>query len=267
MLIWSTHFPLSDVIAFTSTLPHNDVYLLDVNHHITRSLTQSPMLERGLRWSPDGERLAFINGVNSISVMDYRGNREQQFTQTRYYMRSVAWSVDGQDVYFTAAENGPIRMHVMPPEGDTYEVETLPVDYHDLMWSPDGQRLTFASLHEGDHEIYVMDWVNSTIQRLTERDSIDVSPSWSPDGRAIAFMSQESGGYELNIFDLETGATQPITRIPNSARTPLWSHDGRTLFYASGRSIYAVNLDNSDQYEVIDVGLLIGGMALQPLLS
>jgi TolB protein len=112
-----------------------------------------------------------------------------------------------------------------------------------------------------------MDWSTSTLQRLTERSSIDVSPSWSPDGSAIAYMSQKSGHYEINIFDFTTGQTQPIIPIANPVRTPLWSHDGQRLLYASGPRIYAVNLDGSQQRELINVGVQIGTMALQPLLG
>jgi Tol biopolymer transport system component len=268
ILAWSSRFPLSDVVAYTSVLPNNAVYLLDVGHQMTRSLAHTPMLKHGLRWSPDGDRLAYINGTNIISIMDFKGNPEQQLRRTRMYMRSVAWSIDGRELYFTAAENGPIRLHMLTAAGaDTLVVETLPVDYHDLTWSPDGQKLTFSSLHEGDHEIYVMDWSTSTLQRLTERSSIDVSPSWSPDGSAIVYMSQKSGHYEINIFDFTTGQTQPIIPIANPVRTPLWSHDGQRLLYASGPRIYAVNLDGSQQRELINVGVQIGTMALQPLLG
>jgi len=266
ILLVSRHFPPGVVIAYSSIRPDNDIHLLDVARQISRTLTDTPAQERGLRWSPDGERLAFINGMNNLYVMSFKGHQEQQLTHYQVYLRSLAWSADGHDIYFTASENRPIQMHVLTgDDANTRRVETPPVDYHDLMWSPDGQWLTFASLHEGDHEIYLMEWTTGKIQRLTERQTVDVSPSWSPDGSAIAFMSERGGQYTINVFDLDTGSIHQIKNITTPARIPRWSHDGKSLLYASGPSIYAVNRDGSNHHELVNVGSEIEAMALQPL--
>ncbi|MBZ0299364.1 MAG: hypothetical protein K8J31_06480, partial [Anaerolineae bacterium] len=148
-----------DVIALTSILPRNDLFILDVPRRILRNLTHSAAIERGLRWSPDGEQLAYISDLYEIRTLPFMGKQTNRITIGTAYIRSLAWSLDGTRIFFTASDSGPVQLRSMSAKGeDVQAVPNLPLDYHDLTWSPDGQLLAFASLHEGDHAIYIMDW-------------------------------------------------------------------------------------------------------------
>lgn len=252
-----------DVVAVTSIWPHGDLFILDIPRQILRNLTHSAPIERGVRWSPDGERLAFISGNYEIYTIGFSGGNHRRLVKGTAFTRGIAWSHDGQSIYFTASESGPPSLHYLASEGGKIQtVETPPLAYHDMAWSPDGQRLTFASVHEGDHEVYVMDWGSSRVRRLTGRRTVDVSPVWSPDGQAIAFMSVRSGFYEIDIINLESGVVQPINRVLGPVRTPAWV--GTSIIYASGRRIYAVDIDGYNHRELANVGFEITTLAVRP---
>jgi Tol biopolymer transport system component/DNA-binding winged helix-turn-helix (wHTH) protein len=102
-------------------------------------------------------------------------------------------------------------------------------------FSPDGNQIAFVwDGEQGDnHDIYIKQFGNESLLRLTTNPAVDTRPCWSPDSRYIAFTRELSEGAALYLIPSLGGAERRITQLW-SARTPYqfrisWSPDGEWL--------------------------------------
>lgn len=122
-------------------------------------------------------------------------------------------------------------------------------------WSPDGRRVVFEGLTAGGtSDLYLLDFRDHALRRLTEDYYHDGDPDVSPDGRWIAFSSDrtpfgQDGHSNLFLLDLETGEIRFLTYGPWEDRDPRWSPDGSHVVFSSNRSgthdLYVVRPDGS----------------------
>ena len=110
-------------------------------------------------WSPDGSRLAFIQG-HDPTVNGFAGITG---CSPEVCVIEIA---SGKETNLTQGFGGT-----------------------DPAWSPDGTRIAFSSLRDGNYEIYTVALKGDQLQRLTYTEWAEAEPSWSPDGRKIAYVS------------------------------------------------------------------------------
>jgi Tol biopolymer transport system component len=173
-------------------------------------------------WSPDGIQIAF---------------------------QSARVAGNGLDVYVMNADGSDQHRLVMHPGGggqipDNTTDETSPA------WSPTSWQIAFVTRRDGDEEIYSMDPIGHSVQRLTNTPAADRDPAWAPDGGAIAFSSDRDGNEEIYVLTLRQRLTR-ITSHAASDRAPAWSPDGRRIVFQSRRDgdweIYSASADGGDE--------------------
>lgn len=81
------------------------------------------------------------------------------------------------------------------PGDSSLEAMRAIAEQQSYAWSPDGKKLAFtAALDKPEADIYVYDLDSQDIQKVSQDDGQDFSPSWSPDGKSILYFEAESFG-------------------------------------------------------------------------
>lgn len=209
-----------------------NLVFLDLKSGRETALTKSAALNFDPRWSPDGERIAYVTtegtGNFHIAVAERSGGRwtarrwrdERKTDAARYYYSPVdhelspAWSPDGKDLVFisntdVAHGTGKIvrqKFDLSSPPEIVRDEETNWKAHPD--WSPDGTRIVYSSyLGRQWHQLWMTTAAPGGYPTpFTYGDFDFTSARWSPDGSRIAAISNASGGLEIEIIDVIGGA-------------------------------------------------------------
>jgi serine/threonine-protein kinase len=118
--------------------------------------------------------------------------------------------------------------------------------------SPDGKRIGFHDMNPVNMDVWIYDFEQAALIRMTFDPRQDGYPVWSPDGKHIAFWSRQ-GGEAPNLYvrsaDL-TGADRRLTTSPNSQLPFSWAAGGTLLVFQensreSGTNIGLVAMDGT----------------------
>lgn len=142
----------------------------------------------------------------------------------------LALSPDGEKVAFVA--RGDVFAASAEDGGIATRVTTSVAAESEVVWAPDSRRIAYASRRSGNTDLFLYDFRDMTETRLTEGESVDVTPRFSPDGNRVAFARN---GREIRVLDLESGDQRVIAEgllwvSPYTGAEPLvWSPDGEWL--------------------------------------
>ncbi len=229
-----------------------ELVLVDVHSHSQRKLTRDRKGISFPRWSPSGDRLAYLaNDVNNkpqIFLMPMGGGDSQQLTTVGAGIQQFAWRPDGNAIAFAASDEMPKRTGADKFD-DAFEVGDndflvtgKPMPTHLWMILAEGgeaKRLTSGS------------WSLP----ISHPPGSPASPiAWSPDGKSIAFVkittpySGDADQSSLQILDVETDRFHPVTGRAKHEGYPSFSPDGKKISYwfprdgetKKGNDIYVV---------------------------
>ncbi len=98
-------------------------------------------------------------------------------------------------------------------------------------------QIAFVSNRSGFKEVWVMDYDGANQRRITNLQTIALTPRWSPDGSRIAFTCyQKSGGTisaQICMHSMETGRSVAFYRYRGTNSSPAWSPDGSKIVFMS----------------------------------
>ena len=189
------------------------------------------------RLSPDGRKLAFVNG-GDISIHDMDRDTTSRLTFTGAANLPV-WAPDGKHIIFEAASAGLFWVR-SDGAGTPQRVLESPNSLLPWSFSPDGPRLAYREISpETGQDIWTLplDLTDPDHPKLAKpvpflRTSANESvPRFSPDGRWIAYRSDESGGNEIYVRPFPSGSGGKWQISSGGGIYGLWSSNGRELFY------------------------------------
>jgi Tol biopolymer transport system component len=202
-------------------------------------------------WSPDGKKIAFLRGRNSIVhiyTMNIDGTNQTKLTRHDSDNFSFSWSPDNSKIVFSTDRDQPFSLDINNParyemymiNADGSGVKRLTqTDYHSLWpsWSPDGQTIAYTSGPVGSAAIYLMNADGSGQRKLSTGTGIYKSPAWSPDGKKIVMMGGSFQDNDIYVMDADGGGITTLVTAPGRAGFPSWSPDGSKIAFNADKSI------------------------------
>ena len=224
----------------------NELVLVDVATGAQRVLTFDRKDVGSPRWSPNGDRLAFLAVVPytkdkkvdatkkedspQVFVMPMRGGEAKKMTNAPNGVEQFAWRPNGKDIAYVTSDDPPNQKEI-EKHNDSFEV---------------GDNDFLATSAVTSSHIWLVSAEGGTAKRLTSgtwsllKSAIGspASPiSWAPDGTSLTFTRQEhphTGDADLTtlqILNVETGEIRKLTSHKNFEGYGQFSPDGSQLAY------------------------------------
>lgn len=228
--------------------PLYDLWVIDPIGGVARNLTDTPGVDTGAAWSPDGTRLAFASNragphdaAYEIYTMNADGSGVKRLTQDeRSLSSSPTWSPNGRRIAFARGA----ELWVMRADGKGEKVIFREPSGRRIFlndWSPDGRTLLFEmDTADSDFDIWSIAADGRRPRRLIASGDDEWGASFSPDGKKIAFTrgtlceSAVTGWclYDIVVVERDGRNATNITNTPNlSEESPTWSPDGTLIAY------------------------------------
>lgn len=251
-----------------------DLWILDAatgsNH---KKLTKGKGNESQARWSPQGERIAFVTktkdkkkqkGKNQIFIYNTKKGKTAAISNLKNSPSSISWSPDGKWIAFSAmVYEAPPKLGIMPPKPK------------DAQWAKEA-RITDRFKHEADgrgyikpgfRHIYIISSQGGKARKLTKGNrNHGGSLQWSPDGNHLYFSGnlKEDWDYdfrnsEIYKLHIQSGDITPLTDRNGPDRGHQISPDGSKIAYLGFddkvqtyqvSKLYLMNSDGSEKQEL-----------------
>ena len=211
-----------------------NLWLAAVDGSSNRPLTSGNENHGSPRWSPDGDRLAFVkDGEIHIRWMD--SGQTAQISNLPNSPNGLSWSPDGKWFAFSMfVPDKPKSFAKMPPKPPGAEWAKPAIVIDSLIYRADGA----GYLPEGFSQIFLMRSDGGTPRQLTKGSFDHGAPQWMPDGKTLVFSANhhEDGPYEPNnsevhLLDIASGKITTLTNRLGPDGSPRVSPDGRHIGY------------------------------------
>lgn len=254
----------------------NDIWVVSREGGTALPLASPPGQEAFPRFSPDGQRIAFMGnyeGDEDLYVIDAAGGIPARVTYHPASEVLCDWTPDGRLLFFSNALAPQGRMtQLLVTSADGGLPEKLPVPYGaNGAVSPDGQWLAYTP-HSRDHrtwkryrggmatDIWLFHLTNHTSKRITDWEGTDSQPMWH--GETVYYLSDAGPAHRLNIwsYDTKTGRRQQVTLLKDyDAKWPAIGpgpDGGGEIVFQNGVHLSVVDLRTK---EVRNVEVVIPG--------
>ncbi len=227
----------------------SDIWLISADGRSRRQLTNRHHRDSAPRWSPGGDRLAFVSPETDekdakpqIWAISVAGGEATRVTSLKQGASDPVWSPDGKSIAFLARDPKPTDTPG-DPKAPKVEVKQGRVYATDVKVT---DRILYRSgeyrTKEERRHLYVIPARGGKERRLTDGDCDDSQPAWSPDGRHLAFTSTRARDPDFDlvgdvwVVPVSGGGPKRRTALPGGASDPAWSPDGRWLAYVGSEA-------------------------------
>ncbi|GGY37269.1 alpha/beta hydrolase family protein [Parvularcula lutaonensis] len=211
------------------------VYDLDEDRHYP--LLDGDSAGSAPRWSPDGERIAFLSsreGKPDLKVHDLETGRTFSLAKLQEGTSPPVWSPDGDRVAFSMfVPEKPEPLISLPPKPEGAEwAEPIRV-YDKLRFRGDGQ----GYLEPGEYQVFVLPTDGGTPRQVSSLEGGTSSPVWLDEKTLIVsgnedekrdLQPQENRLYRIS---LEDGSAEALTEEGSAAFSPTLGPRGSRVAY------------------------------------
>ena len=205
---------------------------------------------RSPKWSPDGNKLAYVSfesRKSTVIVQDLATGQRKTVANFRGDNYAPNWSPDGSKLVVSLSKDSVSQIYVISANGGeaVRVTQSNGIDTN-ATFTPDGKDIIFVSDRSGGPQLYRVAANGGTPQRLTFEGNYNVNPRMSADGKLVAFVSRDSGKLRIATLELATSQVNVLTDGPLDD-SPSFAPNGRTILFeskAGGRgTLGAVSVD------------------------
>lgn len=218
-----------------------NLWILNSNGSSHRKLTSREVSESQARWSPKGNRIAFVSSTEEgaeLYMYWVKSGQIAKLSQLEKSPGNITWSPDGKQIAFTMfiAEKPPV-------------VAKLPRKPKDAKWA-EPARITDRLKHEADGRgymepgfthIFIIPAEGGTARQLTsENYNHGGSLSFSADGNEIFFSANRKEDWEYDFrnseiykVNVKSGQISQLTTQIGPDYSPKISPDGKRIAFIS----------------------------------
>ena len=214
--------------------------------------TSSGKQDAAPRWSPDGNRLAFVSNragkTKQLYVIPVTGGEARRLTDLAEDVTEPVWSPDGTRLAFTVRVRDPEYDEEDEKRRRPRRFTRLQFKLDSEGWIGDRRRHVFTVPADG----------SEPPTQVTHGDYEDVNPQWSPDGRRIVFASARQDDWDVEMFKdlhlvgVEGGEPVALTKGDAWFEAPAWSPDGSSIACRFGPGGF--DFPRHGQIAVLDAG-------------
>lgn len=237
----------------------NEIILVDTSTGKQRALTSGRTEVSQPRWSPAGDRLAFLSPAPvgkeakpQIFVLDMNGGEARRVTSAPNGILHYTWRPDGKAIAFATSDDSPNkkigdREISFEVGNDHFLTTSQVVPAH--AWLVELESGKARRLTSGSWSLPLMLPPGPPASPL----------SWSPDGKTIALVKRPSphlgdaAASSIQLLNVETGEIKALTGRSDRENQPQISPDGQHIAYWYPRDGQASNINE------VHVTTLAGG--------
>ena len=216
-----------------------NLWIIDADGSSNRKLTSREVNESQARWSPNGDRIAFVSSTDEGSELYMYWTDTGQIAKLSQLEKSpghITWSPDGTHIAFTmfVSQKPPVVADMPPkPKGADWGKPIRITDR--LKHEADGR----GYMEPGFTHIFIIPAEGGSARQITTDDyNHDSSLSFSPDGNEIYFSANrvEDWEYRFNnseIYKVDINSRQitVLTSQDGPDYAPAISPDGKTVAF------------------------------------
>jgi len=244
-------------IAFTAL---GDLWLWAPETETLTNVTESPFAERSPRYSPDGNRIAYISDRGAsggqstgLWIYDIAQDTHTQVSLPSASVSAPAWSPDGNSVaLFASIAGSPLASQLTIAnleDGSLTPVHT-PIPAQGISWSSDGAFVATAELapyssryREGVYQMIVASPGTGERYRVEPvKHKSMTHAALTPLGQAMTYV-QDGQLWQQRLSESfqPVGYPEPLTA--GLTDTPSWSSGGEYLVYMNADRMMRLNVD------------------------
>lgn len=201
-----------------------DLFVYRKDNNDILQLTDNPLLEKTIAWSPDNQQIAFLRWVNgvsrkySINIVPAFGGPERQVGEA---IDGLDWDPSGQYLAISDDEGPgtPSGIYLLSVDGRERKPLSHPLPGTNLFdfepkFSPDGREVVFTRWSSASSgEVFIADRQTGQIRQLTFDHKEARLPKWSQNGQEILFISNRNGNWRVWRIPKKGGVPHPVESI------------------------------------------------------
>jgi dipeptidyl aminopeptidase/acylaminoacyl peptidase len=249
---------------------HSNLWVVNFDGSNHRPLTSGNNDYGSPRWSPDGQRLAYVSsrdGSAQIYVRWMDTGETAKITNLTRDPEGLTWSPDGTQLSLSMFVSKPATSWAMDmptkPEGAEWAKPAVVIE--EMTYRADGA----GYLEPGFSHLFVLPAEGGTPRQVTSGDFNHGGPvSWTPDGGSLVFSANrrpdnefEPLDSEIYRLDIESGELTQLTERYGPDGGPVVSPDGSMIAYLGFddehqgyqvSKLYVMNSDGSNKHVLAD---------------